>query len=148
MSKKILLINPALPARTIDHPANYMDTIIAEECNLIERCIFDRFTWPKYQALGIEKTFRHYLEHTASLGLLSLAAVLRKNGHDVDYVQIRSDRSNLPHIIEQAAQYQIAGATAICTTIRQSLDVLSAIKKKYAYRVTTMIGGPQVSHLA
>lgn len=147
MKKRILFINPALPDRNVDHPINYLDTIIANERDMIEQSVFKQYIWPKYKALGIEKTFRHYSKYTASLGLLSLAAVLRKNGHEVGYVQIRSDGSNLGDIIEQAAHYHIVGATAICTTIQQALDILSGIKAKYAHKITTILGGPHISHL-
>lgn len=147
MSKRVLLINPSLPSRKIDHPVNYLDTIIAVERGMIDKFIFDHFIWPQYKALGIERTFHQYPEQTASLGLLSLAAVLREANHYVDYVQVNIDRSNIPHIIERAAQYDIVGATAICTTIEQSLKILLAIKKRYGDDVTTVIGGPHVSYL-
>lgn len=147
MTKHVLLVNPTLPNRRSKHPANYLDSIIAFERGLIDRFIFDRLLWDHYQSLGIERTFHQYPEQTASLGLLYLAAVLQEAGHQVDYVQITPDESNVPAIIEQARQYDIVGATAICTTIHQSLNLLASIKEKHGHRVTTVIGGPHVSNL-
>lgn len=147
MSKRVLLINPALPPRQVQHPANYLDCVIAAERGMVDKALFEQFVWPRYQALAIEKTFHHYPEQTASLGLLSLASVLRSEGHDVKYVQVTTDPDNSSAIVDESDTYDFVGITAICTTIEQSLGILSRIKSNHP-RVTTALGGPHVTHLA
>lgn len=149
---KILLINPALPGRSSDNPAHFLQSVIADERDRINRNLFERHTRPRYAELGIVKTFYDYPGYTASLGLLSLAAVLRRAGHQVDYVQLSRANSSandcgldVATTVTRAGAYELVGITALCTNIDVALGVLSAIKSHHGDRVYTVIGGPEVS---
>jgi radical SAM superfamily enzyme YgiQ (UPF0313 family) len=79
------------------------------------------------------------------LGLLYIAAYLRREGHEVAVIDANAEQ--IPPVgIERAIPegYDVVGTTAFTPSINSSVEVLKAAKNKFP-RIVTVIGGAHIS---
>jgi len=83
-----------------------------------------------------------------SLGLLSLAAVARKNGFECGIIEASSLQLTLEECLEQVKSWHphIVGITACTTAIVSAAEVAKRIKE-WNGDITTIIGGPHLTAL-
>lgn len=141
---KILLVNPLLPMKPTGDPLSDLDTMLSLEKAAIDRFLFNTFVKKEYADLGIKKTFHEHSSVTASLGLLSIAAVLKRAGHDVVYYQMKASSMADPFLDETIMQSDMIGVTAIGTTWHQANEIIKHAKIRKP-EIATIIGGPQAT---
>lgn len=103
---------------------------------------------------GLGKDVLQYYEKVPlSIGLLSIASVLRKNGYKVKYVPLdyykdSSDLKWFEKVLEQELKHvnYMVGVTSVTPEINRALHLLS-LAKKIRPELVTVIGGTHVSYL-
>ena len=134
----ILLINPK-----DDEAQNISDPLIdlrhREKC--LENEMFNEEMEKYFYERGIKTHFRDY-PYIANLGLLSIAAYCRENGHNIKYVQDGAiDIKKLENYIKDA---DIVGIS-IKTVNRMRSKFLAELTKRINSNAILIAGGPEVT---
>ncbi|HYB20611.1 MAG TPA: radical SAM protein, partial [Thermodesulfobacteriota bacterium] len=104
---------------------------------------------PPYSFWSPGKNYlRPFIGTLPSLGLLSLAGVLRKRGYSVKIVEAASLDLSLPqtvdHILRERPKY--VGLSCTTASVDNAAQIARAIKEKNA-GISTFVGGPQITAL-
>ncbi len=140
---RVVLVNPQLPARPRGSSGGFLDQILAIEKGVIDSHLFRTFAKPHYTSLGIQKTFHEHSSNTASLGLLSMAAVLQKDGHHVVYYEDKGEFTD--EFKNHVMNADVVGVTGICTNWQRANDISKQVKILNP-KVLTIIGGPHATY--
>lgn len=135
---KILLINPK-----DDEIKNVSDPLIdlRHREKQLEDEIFNEEMKKYFQEREIKTHFRDY-PYISNLGLLSIAAYCRENGHNVKYVQDGTvDRNSLENYINDA---DIIGIS-VKTVNRKRSKLLAEFSKYINSNAILVAGGPEVT---
>ncbi|EDN69194.1 Mg-protoporphyrin IX monomethyl ester oxidative cyclase subunit protein [Beggiatoa sp. PS] len=141
---RVLLVNPYFFSRIVQHPLNYMDTILSIEKSRIDRFLHESYVKSDYRMLGIESDFHELPAQSSSLGLLTLASVLSNDGHTVSYYQ-KDDYISDSNFIYLVNNSDIIGITTMNSTWLQANDIVRFSKKANS-KIITVIGGPEATY--
>jgi radical SAM superfamily enzyme YgiQ (UPF0313 family) len=102
---------------------------------------------PPYSFWSPEKNYlRPFIGNLPSVGLLSLAAVLRERGYAVKIVESASlglsFTQTLENILQENPRY--LGFTCTTASVENAARIARAIKEKYP-RILTFVGGPHIT---
>ena len=80
------------------------------------------------------------------IGILSLAAVIRKYGYEVNVLDAHAEGLTIDQIVKEVDSFrpQVVGLTAMTVMISASAEIAKAVKK-YNKSITTIIGGVHVT---
>ncbi len=134
----ILLINPK-----DDETKNVTDLLVdlRHREKQLEEDIFNEEMKQYFNERGIKTHFRDY-PYISNLGLLSIAAYCRENGHNVKYVQDGTlDRKTFENLIKSADMVGIS----IKTVNRKRSKLLGEFSKYVNPNAMLLAGGPEVT---
>lgn len=93
--------------------------------------------------LLVHPKLKHYKQpHLPSLGLLSIAAVLEKEGHSIDFLDLNVEGNGFVKALERRPE--LVGITATTPLIKEAWRLARICKRK---GVKVVLGGPHVSAL-
>ena len=135
---KILLINPK-----DDEVGNVSDPLVdlRHRESAIEEEMFNKEMQQYFDERGIKTHFRDY-PYIANLGLLSIAAYCRENGHDIRYIQ---DGNIKRKILEDEIKNSDIVGISVKTINRNRSKILAEFSKYINPNAILIAGGPEVT---